>query len=84
MQNRLLLVWNEETIWRLRFKRIEEKVIASGNIHDLECRKRREKFYRSLSDENREKVTAFVDVDEKKIKKEIITFEETKMKPNQK
>jgi len=35
---------DEETIWRLRFKRIEEKVIAKWKTFiDLECRKRREK-----------------------------------------
>ncbi|XP_053626911.2 queuosine-tRNA galactosyltransferase-like [Cherax quadricarinatus] len=74
---------HEETIWDLRVKEIQERVLGLWESFTIwNAGKQGRKFFRSLLPENQEKVTAFCDVDVKKIGS-FYTYEESwkKIKP---
>lgn len=57
-------------------ERIQDAVIARWNSFTIwNAGKQGRKFYKSLSDVNREKVAAFCDVDAKKIAKKYVPFD---------
>jgi len=59
----------EETIWRMRLAALENRVLAGWQEFTIwNAGKQVRRLYRSLTDENRKKVIAFCDVDEKKLK----------------
>ncbi|CAL4141082.1 unnamed protein product [Meganyctiphanes norvegica] len=61
---------NEETIWNLRLKEIQENIIMNWSQFTIwNGGKQGRKFYRSLTLENQRKVVAFCDVDVKKVGK---------------
>ena len=67
---------HEDTIWNLRIKQIQKKVISKwGNFTIWNAGKQGRRFFRSLDPENREKVLALCDVDVKKIAKGFYTCE---------
>ena len=67
---------HEDTIWDLRMKQIQKNIISKwGNFTIWNAGKQGRRFYRSLDPENREKVLALCDVDEKKINRGIYTCE---------
>ncbi|XP_072736878.1 queuosine-tRNA galactosyltransferase isoform X2 [Ciconia boyciana] len=68
----------EGTIWNHRVRFLEERVLSSWTSFTIwNAGKQGKKLYRSLSPANRKKVTAFCDVDEKKITKGFYTYEES-------
>ncbi|XP_032304197.1 UDP-GlcNAc:betaGal beta-1,3-N-acetylglucosaminyltransferase-like protein 1 isoform X6 [Coturnix japonica] len=72
----------EETIWNHRVKFLEDRVLSSWASFTIwNAGKQGKKLYRSLSPANRKKVTAFCDVDGKKIAKGFYTFEESEERP---
>lgn len=61
---------HENTIWEVRMKYLEEHVLKNWTKFTIwNAGKQGRRFYRSLSKENRTKVMALCDVDEKKITK---------------
>ncbi|XP_065591258.1 queuosine-tRNA galactosyltransferase isoform X2 [Cyrtonyx montezumae] len=75
----------EETIWNHRVKFLEDRVLSSWTSFTIwNAGKQGRKLYRSLSPANQKKVTAFCDVDEKKIVKGFYTFEESEERPKPK
>lgn len=73
---------HEETIWNIRVKAIQEDVIDKWSEFTIwNAGKQGRKLYRSLSDNNRQKVLAFCDVDDKKLNKGYYTFEESRTIP---
>uniref|UniRef100_A0A8V1AK53 UDP-GlcNAc:betaGal beta-1,3-N-acetylglucosaminyltransferase like 1 n=1 Tax=Gallus gallus TaxID=9031 RepID=A0A8V1AK53_CHICK len=76
---------HEETIWNHRVKFLEDRVLSTWTSFTIwNAGKQGKKLYRSLSPANRKKVTAFCDVDEKKIAKGFYTFEESEERPKPK
>lgn len=74
----------EETIWILRLKEIQERVINNWSQFTIwNAGKQGRKFYRSLTLENQRKVVAFCDVDVKKIGN-YYTYEHSVEKPKPK
>ncbi|XP_064653212.1 queuosine-tRNA galactosyltransferase-like isoform X2 [Lineus longissimus] len=72
----------EESIWLLRLKALEEGVLSKWPSFSIwNAGKQGRKLFRSLSLENQKKVTMFCDVDEKKIKKGVYIYEESKERP---
>ncbi|KAF4797300.1 UDP-GlcNAc:betaGal beta-1,3-N-acetylglucosaminyltransferase-like 1 [Turdus rufiventris] len=68
----------EETIWNHRVRFLEDRVLSSWTSFTIwNAGKQGKKLYRSLSPANQKKVTAFCDVDEKKIAKGFYTYEES-------
>ncbi|XP_053939241.1 UDP-GlcNAc:betaGal beta-1,3-N-acetylglucosaminyltransferase-like protein 1 isoform X2 [Cuculus canorus] len=75
----------EETIWNHRVRFLEDRVLRSWTSFTIwNAGKQGKKLYRSLSSANRKKVTAFCDVDEKKITKGFYTYEESEETPKPK
>ncbi|XP_064080487.1 LOW QUALITY PROTEIN: UDP-GlcNAc:betaGal beta-1,3-N-acetylglucosaminyltransferase-like protein 1 [Macrobrachium nipponense] len=75
---------HEQTIWDLRIQELQEKVLKNWDTFTIwNAGKQGRKFYRSLTKENQRKVTAFCDVDVKKVGS-YYTYEETKEKPKPK
>ncbi|XP_063207707.1 UDP-GlcNAc:betaGal beta-1,3-N-acetylglucosaminyltransferase-like protein 1 isoform X5 [Chroicocephalus ridibundus] len=75
----------EGTIWNHRVRFLEERVLSSWTSFTIwNAGKQGKKLYRSLSPANRKKVTAFCDVDEKKITKGFYTYEESEERPKPK
>jgi len=67
---------HENTIWDLRIHQIQKDVLSRWHSFTIwNAGKKGRKFYRSLDHENRKKVTAMCDVDEKKIAKGFYTCE---------
>lgn len=67
---------DEETIWSLRLERLEKVVLNRWPKFTIwNAGKQGRKFYNSLSDEHREKVVAFCDVDLNKIGKKYTAFD---------
>lgn len=74
----------EETIWILRLKEIQERVINNWSQFTIwNAGKQGRKFYRSLTLENQRKVVAFCDVDVKKVGN-YYTYEHSVEKPKPK
>ena len=72
---------DKETIWKIRLKEFEKKVLNKWlKITIWSAGKEGRKFYRSLSQVNKDKVVAFCDVDIKKINKGCYIYEESKEK----
>ncbi|KAL8579350.1 hypothetical protein ACOMHN_026715 [Nucella lapillus] len=73
---------NEETIWKVRMEYLQQRVINGYTSFSIwSAGKQGRRFFRSLSPANQAKVLMFCDVDEKKIKKQFYTYEESKDKP---
>ncbi|XP_077979657.1 queuosine-tRNA galactosyltransferase-like [Glandiceps talaboti] len=74
-----------DTIWDVRVAKIQEKVIVKWSSFTIwNAGKQGRKFYRALTQENKKKVKAFCDVDDKKISKGYYTFEESVETPKPK
>nr|XP_039262371.1 UDP-GlcNAc:betaGal beta-1,3-N-acetylglucosaminyltransferase-like protein 1 [Styela clava] len=72
---------SENTIWKIRIEVIQERVLKDWKQFTIwNAGKQGRKFYRDLTDENREKVSAFCDVDTKKIDKGVYIFENSPLK----
>ncbi|XP_068178122.1 queuosine-tRNA galactosyltransferase isoform X2 [Antennarius striatus] len=75
----------EETIWKLRVDFLQERVLSQWKSFTIwNAGKLGRKLYRCLSPVNQKKVTAFCDVDEKKINKGFYTYEESQERPKPK
>jgi glycosyltransferase involved in cell wall biosynthesis len=75
----------EQTIWNIRLEQFESKVLSKWkNFMIWNAGKEGKRLYRSLSQENRAKVLAFCDVDQKKISKGFYTYEESNIRPKPK
>uniref|UniRef100_A0A8C4JFJ0 UDP-GlcNAc:betaGal beta-1,3-N-acetylglucosaminyltransferase like 1 n=1 Tax=Dromaius novaehollandiae TaxID=8790 RepID=A0A8C4JFJ0_DRONO len=75
----------EGTIWNHRVRFLEDRVLSYWTSFTIwNAGKQGKKLYRSLSPANQKKVTAFCDVDEKKITKGFYTYEESEEKPKPK
>lgn len=73
---------HRDTIWEIRLQALEDRVISVWSEFTIwSAGKQGKKFYRSLSDASKKKVTAFCDVDEKKIEKGVYIYEESKILP---
>lgn len=74
---------HEDTIWDVRISQIEKNVLDKWSKFTIwNAGKQGRKFYRSLSPENRAKVSALCDVDPKKISKGFYTCELVKNSKN--
>lgn len=72
----------EETIWNLRVEVLQRNVLSKwSNFSIWNAGKQGRKLFRSLSEENKQKVTSFCDVDVKKINKGFYTYEESTRVP---
>uniref|UniRef100_A0AAQ4R3P8 UDP-GlcNAc:betaGal beta-1,3-N-acetylglucosaminyltransferase-like 1 n=1 Tax=Gasterosteus aculeatus aculeatus TaxID=481459 RepID=A0AAQ4R3P8_GASAC len=75
----------EETIWKLRVDFLQEQVLSRWESFTIwNAGKQGRKLFRSLSPTNQERVKAFCDVDDNKIKKGFYTYEESKQRPKPK
>ncbi|XP_067164646.1 queuosine-tRNA galactosyltransferase isoform X3 [Apteryx mantelli] len=75
----------EGTIWNHRVRFLEDRVLSYWTSFTIwNAGKQGKKLYRSLSPANQKKVTAFCDVDEKKITKGFYTYEESEERPKPK
>ncbi|XP_068888911.1 queuosine-tRNA galactosyltransferase isoform X5 [Aphelocoma coerulescens] len=75
----------EGTIWHHRVRFLEDRVLSSWTSFTIwNAGKQGKKLYRSLSPANQKKVSAFCDVDEKKITKGFYTYEESEERPKPK
>ncbi|GBN50202.1 UDP-GlcNAc:betaGal beta-1,3-N-acetylglucosaminyltransferase-like protein 1 [Araneus ventricosus] len=73
---------SEDTIWQVRLSELEERVLKKWTTFTIwNAGKQGRKFYRSLNEQNRQKVQAFCDVDRKKIAKGVYIYEESKDLP---
>ncbi|KAM7297568.1 UDP-GlcNAc:betaGal beta-1,3-N-acetylglucosaminyltransferase-like protein 1 [Ixodes scapularis] len=73
---------SESTIWDVRMERLCRTVLVHWTSFTIwNAGKQGRRFYRSLDPENRRKVLAFCDVDEKKIAKGVYIYEESKAIP---
>ncbi|XP_068238055.1 queuosine-tRNA galactosyltransferase-like isoform X2 [Palaemon carinicauda] len=78
-----LLIYRQ-TIWDIRIQELQRKVLKNWNTFTIwNAGKQGRKFYRSLTRENQKKVSAFCDVDVKKVGS-YYTYEETKEIPKPK
>ena len=74
--NATTLSVSEYTLWDIRIKEVEEKVLSKWtNFTIWNAGKQGRKFYRDISQSNREKVSCFCDVDSKKISKGVYVYE---------
>ncbi|XP_065283774.1 queuosine-tRNA galactosyltransferase-like [Dermacentor albipictus] len=72
----------ESTIWDLRLARLKHHVLAHWPRFTIwNAGKQGRRFYRSLDIANRRKVSAFCDVDEKKISRGVYIYEESEEVP---
>ncbi|XP_037286809.1 queuosine-tRNA galactosyltransferase isoform X2 [Rhipicephalus microplus] len=72
----------ESTIWDLRLARLKQRVLAHWPSFTIwNAGKQGRRFYRSLDVANRKKVSAFCDVDEKKISRGVYIHEESEEVP---
>lgn len=70
---------SDETIWNVRLAYFEKNVLSRWSSFTIwNAGKEGRRFYRSLLERARNKVTAFCDVDPKKLKKGIYIYEESK------
>lgn len=68
----------DETIWKVRLAELEETVLSKWDRFTIwNAGKEGRRFYRSLDEATRKKVSAFADVDAKKIAKKWYTYEES-------
>ncbi|PIK59676.1 putative UDP-GlcNAc:betaGal beta-1,3-N-acetylglucosaminyltransferase-like protein 1-like [Apostichopus japonicus] len=73
---------HRDTIWSIRLEALEDNVISNWSQFTIwSAGKQGKRFYRSLRDENKEKVIAFCEVDKKKIEKGVYIYEESKVLP---
>ncbi|KAG0412002.1 hypothetical protein HPB47_010862 [Ixodes persulcatus] len=73
---------SESTIWDVRMERLRRTVLVHWTSFTIwNAGKQGRRFYRSLDPENRRKVLAFCDVDEKKIAKGVYIYEESEEVP---
>lgn len=73
---------SEDTIWNIRVREFEDRILAKWqNFTIWNAGKQGRKLFRSLTSANQSKVTAFCDVDIKKITKGIYIHEESKEIP---
>ncbi|CAN8002250.1 unnamed protein product, partial [Ixodes hexagonus] len=73
---------SESTIWDVRMERLRRTVLVRWTSFTIwNAGKQGRRFYRSLDPENRKKVLAFCDVDEKKIAKGVYIYEESEAMP---
>uniref|UniRef100_G3MQN2 Glycosyltransferase 2-like domain-containing protein n=1 Tax=Amblyomma maculatum TaxID=34609 RepID=G3MQN2_AMBMU len=73
---------SESTIWDLRLERLKQHVLVKWPSFTIwNAGKQGRRFYRSLDIKNQRKVTAFCDVDEKKIARGIYIYEESEEVP---
>ncbi|XP_041473163.1 UDP-GlcNAc:betaGal beta-1,3-N-acetylglucosaminyltransferase-like protein 1 isoform X2 [Lytechinus variegatus] len=73
---------HRETIWEIQVSSLEEQVLCGWNQFTIwNAGKQGRRFYRTLKNENKQKVNAFCDVDEKKIEKGVYIYEESKKSP---
>ncbi|XP_076272113.1 queuosine-tRNA galactosyltransferase-like [Rhynchophorus ferrugineus] len=69
---------NEETIWNVRLERLQRTVLTRWPKFTIwNAGKQGRRFYNCLSDENRDKVVSFCDVDLNKIGKKYTPFDAT-------
>ena len=67
---------HQSTIWDLRIEHLQKNVLSKwSNFTIWNAGKQGRRFYRSLNEVNRNKVTSLCDVDEKKIRKGFYTCE---------
>ena len=67
----------DQSIWDVRLAELQENVLSKWDQFTVwNAGKEGRRFYRSLSEDNRKKVNAFADVDQKKIAKKWYTYEE--------
>ncbi|KAM9209731.1 queuosine-tRNA galactosyltransferase isoform 2-T2 [Dugong dugon] len=72
----------EGTIWTLRVRFLEERVLPYWVTFTIwNAGKQGRRLYRSLEAANRQKVVAFCDVDERKIKKGFYRYEDSQERP---
>ncbi|KAK8776724.1 hypothetical protein V5799_029932 [Amblyomma americanum] len=72
----------ESTIWDLRLARLKQHILDKWPSFTIwNAGKQGRRFYRSLDIEDRRKVTAFCDVDEKKISRGVYIHEESEEVP---
>ncbi|KAM9597828.1 queuosine-tRNA galactosyltransferase isoform 2-T3 [Trichechus inunguis] len=72
----------EGTIWTLRVRFLEERVLPYWATFTIwNAGKQGRRLYRSLEAANRQKVVAFCDVDERKIKKGFYCYEDSQERP---
>ncbi|XP_049715135.1 UDP-GlcNAc:betaGal beta-1,3-N-acetylglucosaminyltransferase-like protein 1 isoform X3 [Elephas maximus indicus] len=72
----------EGTIWTLRVRFLEERVLPHWAAFTIwNAGKQGRRLYRSLEAANRQKVVAFCDVDERKIKKGFYCYEDAQERP---
>ena len=70
----------EESIWQLRVAAIQQTVLSKWNQFTIwSAGKLGKRLYRTLSEENQQKVIAFCDVDEKKISKGFYVYEQSSL-----
>ncbi|KAL3876188.1 hypothetical protein ACJMK2_034059 [Sinanodonta woodiana] len=75
----------EETIWRLRVDFIQRRVLDKWETFTIwNAGKQGRKLFRYLTPQNQRKVSAFCDVDAKKIAKKFYIYEESKERPKPK
>lgn len=66
----------DETIWNIRLAELEKNVLGKWNQFMIwNAGKEGRRFYRCLSEQNRSKVQAFCDVDQKKLAKKFYVYE---------
>ncbi|CAH1795398.1 unnamed protein product [Owenia fusiformis] len=76
---------HEDTIWGHRIAFFQERVLSKWSKFTVwNAGKQGRKFYRSISQHNRNKVLSFCDVDEKKIKKGVYIYEDSEEMPRPK
>ncbi|XP_059165373.1 UDP-GlcNAc:betaGal beta-1,3-N-acetylglucosaminyltransferase-like protein 1 [Physella acuta] len=76
---------SEKTIWELRVRFLEKQVLDKYQSFSIwNAGKQGRKFYRSLSTNNKRKVSMFCDVDVKKLTKNYYIYEESKEVPKPK
>ncbi|XP_004709260.2 UDP-GlcNAc:betaGal beta-1,3-N-acetylglucosaminyltransferase-like protein 1 isoform X1 [Echinops telfairi] len=72
----------ESTIWTLRVRFLEERVLLHWTTFTIwNAGKQGRRLYRSLDTANQQKVTAFCDVDERKIQKGFYCYEDSQDRP---
>jgi len=76
---------SENTIWKLRVEALEKNVLCKWSRFTIwNAGKQGRKFYRDLCDENKAKVAGFCDVDHRKIKLGMYTYELSPQTPKPK
>ena len=76
---------SEQTIWDIRVQALQDNVLCNWDKFSIwNAGKQGRKLYRSLTDENKRKVIAFCDVDQRKISRGFYTYEESSAQPKPK